>query len=119
MYLFIATIFIAELIIAAALISLFVNCDKQALKYSAQIVSANTAIKSTIVEVREILISAQNIMDRAVDYIHNKKKEFRSKLINLALIYVILILFKTKYKRAATIFQYLLLAKDFWNSIPV
>ena len=119
MYVFIATIFIAELIIAGSIILLLKKLDTKVKSLNEDSISCGKELIKTTKEVKEILISAQNIMDNAVSYVNRKKKEFRQKLINLAAIYAILVIFKVKFRRAALILQYLILAKDIWSRIPV
>ena len=48
-----------------------------------------------------------------------KKRQFRQKIINLILIYLILFIFKTKFKKAAEILQYLFVLRDLWLNIPI
>lgn len=119
MYVFIATIFIAELIIAGAVVFLILNLDKKVIAITEQARITGKELLDTTKEVREILISTQNVINNAIKYIVKKKNEFRQKLINLALIYAILIVFKLKFKRAAEVLQYALLAKEVWNRVPV
>ena len=119
MYVFIATIFLAELIIAGFFVSLFLKFDKKVLELNCLTVYTGNELIKTTKEVREILISAQNVVSNAVNIINKKKHEIRQKLINLAIIYAILIVFKMKFKRAAAILQYTLLAKEVWDRIPV
>jgi len=119
MYVFIATIFIAELIIVGTLILFTVKIDKKVIDAKTSVEKSSVSVVSVIKEIHDILISAQSIMNNAVTYINKKKHEFRQKLINLAIIYAILVVFKLKFKRAAVILQYALLAKDLWNRIPV
>ena len=108
MYLFIAIIFTAELIIAGALIRLLVNWDKKAKDFTTQWIKTETDSIRLIKEFRHILKSAQDIMENTVIYVRKKSKEIKQKLINLTLIYVML-----------TVLQYFILAKDVWNSIPI
>ena len=119
MYVFIATIFTAELIIAGAIISLVLKFDKKVLESNDKSAIAGKELLQTTKQIKEILISTQSVIENAVSYINKKKHEFRQKLINLAMIYAILVVFTLKFKRAAEVFQYALLAKEVWDRVPV
>ena len=119
MYVFIATIFIAELIIAGTIIFLILKFDKKAQEFNIQASISGKELIKTTKEVKEILITAQGVIENVTSYISKKKNEFRQKLINLAMIYAILVVFKLRFKRAATVFQYALLAKEVWDRVPV
>ena len=73
----------------------------------------------TIKHCRKVMKSAQGLMNNYINFFVKKKHEIRKKIMHLVLIYLILVLCKTKFKRAATILHYALMLKDFWNSIPV
>ncbi len=119
MYVFIATIFIAELIIAGFIIYMTLKLRKKINNFNEQVLKNQKITIATVKEFHEILRTAQNIMNKTVDFVSKKKKELRSKLLNLAIIYALLIFFKVKFKRAASILQYALLLRDFWLSIPI
>lgn len=119
MCLFIATIFIAELIIAGSVIYWLVKFDKKAKNFTMQWIATEKESINLIKEFRGILISAQKIMDKAVDFVVKKKRDIKRKLISLTIIYAMLIVFKVKFKRAAILLQYALLARDLWKSIPI
>ena len=118
MNLFIGIIFIAELIIAGTLINWILKIDKKAKDFTVQWIKTEKDSIKLIKEFKGILVSAQGIMDKTVDFVKNKKKQFRRKLINLVIIYTILIVFKMKFKRAAMLLQYFIIASDLWKSIP-
>lgn len=119
MYVFIATIFIAELIIAGAIVSVILKIDKKVIEATNKAKYTSDILIKTTKKVKDILVSAQNVMENIVSYVDKKKRELRQKLINLAMIYAILVVFKLKFKRAATVFQYALLAKEVWDRVPV
>ena len=119
MYLLFSIVFIAELIIASALIYWIVKIDHIAKNYTKQwIVTEQESIK-LIQDFRSILKSAQKTMDKTIDFVKKKKREFKRKLINLDIIYAILIVFKLRFRRAALLLQYIILAQDVWKSIPI
>lgn len=119
MYVFIAIIFIAELIITIALINYIRRIDKKVLAIGEQMIETGKESIKLVKSLKAVLASAQTILDNTVNFIDLKKKQIRQKIINLVLIYLILFVFKTKFKKAAEIMQYLLILKDFWVSIPV
>lgn len=118
MYVFIATIFIAELIITGFIISLVLKCDKKVNCAKADILNCGTDLVKTVIEVRNILKTTQNVIGNITGFFTKKKVELRRKMINLVLIYAILFVLKIRFKKAAAILQYGLILKDFWTSIP-
>ena len=119
MYLFIATIFIAELIIAGFILSLILKADKNVKKYILMVSDKDKGLIPTIKELRKVVKLANNTICNSLTFVVKKRKEFLNKLMHLGLIYLCIVLFKTKFKRTATLLQYALLVKDFWSSIPV
>ena len=119
MYLLISIVFIAELIIAAAIVSWLVKIDKKANEYTAQWITTEQDSINLIREFREILKTSQKVMKDAVDFVKKKKREFKRKLINLAIIYAILVIFRVRFRRATLLLQYLIIAQDLWKSIPI
>ena len=119
MYVFIATIFLAELIIAGFIIYWLYKINNIVSNTIKQAAEAEIMTINTIKQFRKVLKSTRDIISNYIDFFVKKKHEIRNKLINLLLVYLILVVFKTKFKRAATILQYAILFKDFWNSIPV
>ena len=118
MYLFIAIIFIAELIVAGFVVYWLIKLDKKAKAFSDQWIQTETDSIKLIKETRGILSTAKKIMGGAVDFVVKKRREIKRKIINLVFIYLILIIFKTKFKRAAMALQYIIIAQDIWKSIP-
>ena len=118
MYVFIATIFIAELIILGFIISVIRKLRTEINGFNKQVLENQMATISVVKEFREVLCTAQNIMGKTIDFFGQKKREMRNKMLNLALIYTLLIIFKLKFKKAASVLQYALLLRDFWLTIP-
>jgi len=119
MYVFIATIFIAELIIAGFIIYWLQKFRKSVGFTMKQAAEVEVMTIGTIKQFRKVMKSTQGLIGNYINFFDKKKHEIRNKILHLILIYLILILCKTKFKRAATILHYALLIKDFWNSIPV
>ena len=119
MYVFIATIFIAELIIAGFIIYWLNRFGKIISSVIQKAAEAEIMTISTIKQSRKVLKSAQKFACNYVDFFVTKKNEIRKKILHLVLMYLFLVVFKTKFKNAATILQYVILFKDFWKSIPV
>ena len=118
MYVFIATIFIAELIIVGFIINLLVKCDKKVICLNSYISNCGKDILQSVKNVHSIFTSLQGVIGNITGFFEKKKRDFRIKIINLVLIYALLIVFRLRFIKAAAILQYALLLKDFWASIP-
>lgn len=118
MYVFIAIIFIAELIIAGAVIGWIVRTDKKVNIFVENIKSTMTDSVNLIKDFRSLLENIQGIMEKTVGFVSRKKREFKQKILNLILIYLVLVVFKVRFKKAASILQYLFIINDLWKAIP-
>lgn len=119
MYLLISIVFIAELIIALTLVYWIVKFDRKAKNFTKQWITTEQDSIKLIKEFRGILKTSQKVMNNTIDFVAKKKREFKRKLINLAIIYAVLVVFKFRFKRAALLLQYLIIAQDLWKRIPV
>lgn len=119
MYVFIAIIFIAELIITFAIINFIIKTNKRVLSFGLEITQTMKDSVNLVKQSRKVLQGLQNIMGLTVNYVSKKKREFIRKIFHLIIIYLMLFVFKVRYKKAAAILQYLIILKDLWTSIPV
>ena len=119
MYVFIATIFIAELIIAGFILSIILKLDKKVNQFCYSVSNTGDIIIKTVKKCHSILVNIQNIIGNSMMFLIKKKHAFRNKLINLGIIFLILAVFKIKFKRAAAFLQVMLLLSEYWNKIPV
>ncbi len=118
MFLFIATIFIAELIIAVTLILYIVRADRAVLKLNEQVEEYKPQIKAALEGIKEGIREINDKQEIVVEYLRKKRDQWLFKMLQTVLIYLLLFLFRGKCKKAASICQGLLLAKDVWDSIP-
>ena len=119
MYVFIAIIFIAELIISITIINYIRRINQKVLTVGEQMIETGMESIRLVKSFKAVLLSAQAIMSNTVSFIALKKRQLRQKIINLILIYLILFIFKTKFKKAAEILQYLFVLRDLWLNIPI
>ncbi len=115
MYLFIATILIAELIIATNLVCLIIKADKKVLAFSEKLTEVRPKIKGG-------LNSAKNAVAKLVEGVHKlscyaekKKQEYKISIIKTVLIYALLFLLKGKSKKCLSAMQLAVVLKDCWD----
>ncbi len=119
MYIFIAIIFIAELIIAGYVISLICRADKIAAAYNEKVLLNKPVISNGVTAFREGVRSVQTVISGTKACVARKRAELWRRLVNLIVIYIILFILKIRFKKAATLLQYLVFMKECWDSIPV
>ncbi len=119
MYVFIAIIFIAELIIAGYIISLIRKADNFAMAYNDKVLINRAVLAKGFKTVRDSVCCVQTVIENTRECVARKKAEFWRRIVNLVVIYLILILLKMRFKKAATLLQYLVFMKECWDSIPV
>lgn len=118
MFLFIATIFIAELIIFSTLVFYIIKADKAVIELNKQVTEYKPQIQNALNGIKEAVIEISDKKDLLYEYLRKKRDQWIFKTIQTVLIYFLLFLFRGKCKKAAKICQGLLLAKDVWDSIP-
>ncbi len=118
MYVFIAIIFIAELIIAGFLIYWIVRADKAVNNLDKKFAAVTPEIIATVRKVRDSVKQIQIAITKVTEVIKRKRQEFWQKVINIIIIYTLLLVLKVKFKKAATLCQYAVFIKDCWDSIP-
>lgn len=118
MYVFIAIIFIAELIITFSIINWILKFDKKMLAFGKELNKNLGTTTLLLKQATNLLRTTQNIIERSTGFLSRKKREFIAKIINLVIIYLFLFVFKVKFKKAAAVLQYFLIVKDLWASIP-
>lgn len=117
MYLFIATIFIAELIIALTIVFYIIKADKFVLEYDNKLLNVRPKIQIGLLTVREFTLMLAEKTSSLFDFARKKRNEYILGAVKTVLIYLMLFLFKGKCKRAAALCQGIVLAKDFWESV--
>lgn len=118
MYVLIAIIFIAELIIAGFLINLILRADMKIKDIDKKIVSVSPEIIDGIRKMRKGALTLKTAIEKGITFINRKRYEFWQRVVNLVVIYIILFVLKIKFKKAASICQYAVILKDCWDSIP-
>jgi hypothetical protein len=99
MTLFIAIVFMAELIIAAALISIIIYADKKVLALSARVAEFNPQLEEGFFAFRAMLKHAHKAVEALVCLVRRKKNWMLIKSIILT---VVSVFGKGKYKITAT-----------------
>jgi len=118
MYVLIAVIFIAELIIAGFVLYWIVKADKAVKALDIKFAYQSPAIIEEIKTARSGIQVIKTAITKTVEFIQRKRLEFWHRIVNLIVIYIILFFLKTKFKKAATFCQYAVFIKDCWDSIP-
>ena len=118
MYVVIAIIFIAELIITGFLLYWIIKADRYVRALDIKIAEASPGIIAAVKGARAAVCSVQTAIDNVFAFIKRKKIEFWNRVVNLIVIFLILNILKTKFKKAATICEYVVFLKDCWDSIP-
>ncbi len=118
MYLFIAIIFIAELIIAGNIINGILRAARKIRALNSRVKELKPEIHNAIVQTRECVSCLQTGVNAAITFVKRKHQEVMRRITRTILIYLMLILIKNKYKKLATICQYAVLAKDYWDGLP-
>lgn len=117
MFLFIATIFIAELIIALTLISYIFKADKAVQDLRKEIISRKPQIKAGLLGVKEGIHLIREKQVHLFEIVKQKRNQYLISLAKMILVYLLLFIIKGKCKKAASICQGILLVKDVWDSI--
>ena len=99
MYLFIATIFIAELIIAVTIINFIAKLDNKVCELNCCVEAFNPLAKICLQYTRCLATNFRTNFDKFIKFIKNKRKQFINKLLILIGIYVVLFLFRAKSKK--------------------
>lgn len=117
MFLFIATIFIAELIIALTLIAYIVKADRAVKSLHKEAVALKPQIKAGLLGIREGVHIVKEKQSWLFEVIRQKRNQYVISAIKTVLVYLLLIIIKGRCKKAAAVCQTLLVVKDVWDSI--
>lgn len=119
MYIFITIIFIAELIIALTVIGWIVKADKK-VRYYNDCVDAFNPLAETVLQYARCKVSEFNKSFGCVfEFIKKKKEQVIFKTIFMVSIYLILILFKLKMKKASKIYKLIAVMRDLTLELAV
>ena len=114
MYLFIATIFIAELIIALTVTLLIIKADKEILKINNTVCEKRKDLEKALGDFKYCVTSFGDYYDCMINSLKKKHRQFKINLIKNIAMYLSLFLLKGKYKKAAALLQFSVLFHDFW-----
>ena len=117
MFLFIVTIFIAELIITLTVISYIVRADNAVLKCQKDLIALKPQIKAALLGVREGVHLVKEKQVWLFEFIEQKRNLYMVNAIKTVLIYLLLFIVKCRFKRAAKVCQWVLLVKDLLEGI--
>ena len=117
MFLFIAIIFIAEIIIALTLISCIVKADKAVLQLKSDISKILPDIKTLLGNVKSGVSLLKEKRLWLFAYIRIKRNQYLFKAIKIIIIYTLLFLLKGKCKKAASVCNGILLVRDILEGI--
>lgn len=119
MYLFIATIFIAELIIAGSLIIFLIKLDRKVREMNNRVIIFKPILKGHLKVFKKAVYNLQNTFESFFTFIKKKRQQFITKIIIAVVMYASLIFFRGKFKKTATVFQTLVLLKDYWDELAI
>lgn len=112
MYILIAIVFIAELIIAFNLINLIVKADKKVCELIS-IVEAFKPLAETFMQYARCKASELNkTFEKAINFIRKKQEQIVFKTIIMIAIYAVLIVFKIKFQKASKIYKLIAVMRD-------
>ena len=99
MYLFIAIIFIAELIIAVTVINFLVKIDKKVNDLNCCVETFNPLAQVCLQYARCLATTFRQNFDKFISFIRHKRKQIFNKILILIAIYAVLFLFRAKSKK--------------------
>lgn len=119
MYLFIAIIFIAELIIACTLINFIVKADKKVCRYNACVEVFNPLAQTCLQYFRCLVSSFNRSFETFFVFVKKKQEQIIFKAIVVIAIYSMLFLFKIKADKASKFYRLAGLIRDIVTDFAV
>lgn len=116
---FIAIIFIAELIIVLNLIMLIVKADKKVRYYNSCVDAFNPLAQTALQYTRCMVRSFNNSFGNALTFIKKKKEQIIFKTLFMISIYAMLIVFKIKMNKASKIYKLVSVIRDLTLELTV
>lgn len=116
MFLLIAIIFIAEMIIALTLINYIVKADKAVIKLKADVSYLIPQIKAGLDGLKEAVHIIKEKQLWFFEYLEKKRNQYIINAIKTILMYLLLFLLKGKSKKAVSICNGIILVKELWDS---
>lgn len=119
MYIFIAIVFIAELIIAINLILLIVKADRKVCEINDCVEVFNPLVETFMQYARCLVKSFNCTFTDIVEFFKKKKEQVIFKTVVMIVIYLFLIVFKLKTKKASKIYKLISAIRDLALEIAV
>lgn len=119
MYIFIAIIFIAELIIALQIILWIIKADSQVLHINACVMAFKPLVQTFLQYMRCKISSLNKCVGDVLAFIRKKQQQFVSKTVIMVAVYSILFLFKFKAKKASKIYRMISVIRDLAMELAV
>lgn len=119
MFLFIAIIFIAELIIASSLISNIMKADRYVCNLNEKVTQYRPKIEKVLFSFTDCLKCINSSFESATTFLKRKQQEFKMRIIKTIIIYGLLLVMRSKFKKLATVCKYIVLTKDYWDGLSV
>jgi len=113
MVLFITTVFIAELIIAGALLNFIIKADRQVLAANQAIVDFRPTLETGLREAYNIVRNLKQTLHYIFCLIERKKKQYIFKIVSAVCLYCVLFFWKGKYRKIAAFLQLAMLLNGF------
>lgn len=117
MFLFIATIFIAELIIVWTLLSNLIKADKAVKNLQKDVISIRPKLKEALSNTKNSVLVVKEHKDKLLDTICNKRNRLIISAVISGVLYLAIFIIRRKSQKIAKIFQGILIAKELWESI--
>lgn len=112
MYILIAIVFIAELIIALNLILWIVKADKKVRYYNQCVDAFNPLVETALQYARCKVTEFNKSFECVFEFFKKKKEQVIFKTVFMISIYAMLILFKIKMKKASKIYKLIAVMRD-------
>lgn len=116
MYLFIAIILIAELIIAANIISLIEKLDKRVVALSYKVVESRPKLDKALNELKYSVSKLVSGVHDLCVFAEKRRKKYISMVIQNILVYMLLFFLKGRSKRCIAALQLAFSLKEGWDN---
>lgn len=115
MYVFIAIIFLFELELAIRLILAINSLCKRIRVLNAKVTANREQLCKVFIKLSDVFGLVKGGVNKTIKFVERKRQEVWNKIIGIVAIYLILAIFKVRFKKAATIVQYAFLFRDFYR----
>jgi hypothetical protein len=112
MILFIIIVFIAELIVAGALLNLIIKTDRRVLAANQAVIDFRPAFEVGLRETYNVVRNLKQMLHYLFCLVEKKKKQYIFKLVSTVCLYVFPFFWKGRYKKLAAFLQFAVLISD-------